>query len=226
MKPDKRRHPRKFVPPPSSPEQLQGLSYVANISLGGAFIKTNQLRPVGATLGITIKLPLKHSPPIRANGIVRWVVHYPPSSPWKGGMGIEFKEISPKSLQWIQRYIQHLEKKLPKKSLRKPVQARLILHHDTTPFLPTLLEPSGLFLQWNPLEIPPKIHRQIAKEPEVLVEIQLPEDRCTLRGKILWENQNIPDSVREIIPEGIVIQFLSPYSEEHKKILQFLKAKK
>jgi uncharacterized protein (TIGR02266 family) len=71
------------------------LSKLTNVSIGGAFIRTGHVQPVGTKVGLTFRLP-GDSRPIEALGEVMWVYNQPGSPRMNAtGMGIRFVEIDP-----------------------------------------------------------------------------------------------------------------------------------
>lgn len=65
--------------------------FVENLSAGGIFVATHNLRPVGERFEININLP--DGRPIRGVGEVRWVREYSERSNVPPGMGIRFLEL-------------------------------------------------------------------------------------------------------------------------------------
>jgi uncharacterized protein (TIGR02266 family) len=63
-----------------------------NLSLGGMFICTEKVKPVGQR--VEIELPLKEGPPLRIKGVVRHI-HTLDGQPH--GLGIEFDDLSPEA---------------------------------------------------------------------------------------------------------------------------------
>lgn len=67
--------------------------FVENLSAGGIFVATHNLRPVGERFEININLP--DGRPIQGVGEVRWVREYSERSNVPPGMGIRFLELAP-----------------------------------------------------------------------------------------------------------------------------------
>ena len=91
VSPDNRRiHPRYAVDLDItlSSEHNFYQGFAENISTGGLFIATHQLRPAGEKFEITLNLP--GHPEIKAIGEVRWVREYSERSDVPPGMGIRF----------------------------------------------------------------------------------------------------------------------------------------
>jgi type IV pilus assembly protein PilZ len=88
-----------------------------NISEGGLFVRTQNLLPIGTRLRLEFTLPTRPTP-MTLLGEVRWTrspnATRDPSDNFgsgsDGGMGIQFKEISPETVAAIAHYI----------SIRKP----------------------------------------------------------------------------------------------------------
>ena len=80
------------------------LGLTENLSEGGLFIATHLLRPIGAPVAVTLKLP--NSPePIAAQGTVRWVRQYSETSDTEPGMGVRFEQLSPEHTQIIRQFL-------------------------------------------------------------------------------------------------------------------------
>jgi uncharacterized protein (TIGR02266 family) len=199
---EQRKNARRELPS-IDPENLEGLSYIANISTSGAFIKTNQLREIGSSMGITIKLPLKNSPPIRANCIVRWRTEYESGSAWKGGMGVEFKEISPKSKEWIHRYIESMSQK---ESIRKfhrdtaKIQVDYQHHDSWIKGISGNLSAGGIFLQTT---------KTLPISSTIQLKLQFPSKSISAQGKVNWINEKVPSQMDKMVPPGMGIEFAS-----------------
>ena len=73
---------------------------MANLSLGGAFVKTPYPLPVAELVQLEIPLPPRATP-VRLTGEVVWTREDSELT----GMGIRFTEISPEDLQAIRQYI-------------------------------------------------------------------------------------------------------------------------
>lgn len=81
--------------------------FAENLSVGGVFVATHQLRPVGETVEVCIHLP--DGTEVRAAGEVRWVRLFNSNSDMPPGMGLRFRELEPASNQAIERFLDHRE---------------------------------------------------------------------------------------------------------------------
>jgi uncharacterized protein (TIGR02266 family) len=80
------------------------LGLTENLSEGGLFIATHLLRPIGATVAVSLKLP--NSPqPISATGTVRWVRQYSETSDTGPGIGIRFEQLPPEHTNVIRQFL-------------------------------------------------------------------------------------------------------------------------
>ncbi|MFH1262625.1 MAG: PilZ domain-containing protein [Pseudomonadota bacterium] len=82
------------------------LSKLTNVSIGGAFIRTTAVQPIGTRIGMTFHLP-GDSEAIRAEGEVVWVYN----QPGKGrmnmtGMGLRFVEIDSNHREKIRKFVE------------------------------------------------------------------------------------------------------------------------
>jgi uncharacterized protein (TIGR02266 family) len=82
--------------------------FVENMSVGGIFIATHQLKPVGSRLEFLVNLP-GCSQPIKGAGVVRWVRVYSEASNTPPGMGIKFDELDPDSQRGIEQFLAQRE---------------------------------------------------------------------------------------------------------------------
>lgn len=82
--------------------------FVENMSVGGIFIATHQLKPVGSLLEFAVNLPGREQP-IKGTGEVRWVRLYSEASNVPPGMGIKFQQLDPESLKAIQEFLAQRE---------------------------------------------------------------------------------------------------------------------
>ena len=81
----------------------QGFS--ENISEGGIFVATYDIKPTGEVIELEFKLPGEEEP-IRVKGEVRWVREYNPANPdMIPGMGIQFIELSEEAGKKIEKFI-------------------------------------------------------------------------------------------------------------------------
>lgn len=218
---ERRNHGRRDLPP-INPTNLDGLSYVANISMGGAFIKTNQLREVGASMGITIKLPLKGSPPIKANCIVRWISEYGENSSWKGGMGVEFKEISSRSREWITRYVQTMEMRESKRKFRRNTTRVQMDYQHKDQWITGIsanVSEGGLFI--NTTDVLPK-----GSILRLKLHFPFREEPIYAKGKVKWANAEVPTEMDKMVPQGMGIEFFSMKSGDREFIARHLEEKK
>ena len=78
--------------------------FVENMSVGGIFIATHQLKPVGERLEFSVNLPGSDEP-IRGNGEVRWVRVYSEASNTPPGMGIKFDALDSASVRRIEAFL-------------------------------------------------------------------------------------------------------------------------
>ena len=78
--------------------------FVENMSVGGIFIATHQLKPVGERLEFSVNLPGSDEP-IRGVGEVRWVRVYSEASNTPPGMGIKFDALDSESVRRIEQFL-------------------------------------------------------------------------------------------------------------------------
>ncbi len=78
--------------------------FVENMSVGGIFIATHQLKQVGEHIEFSINLS-DGEEPIAGKGEVRWVRVYSESSNVPPGMGIRFDALEPESVARIERFL-------------------------------------------------------------------------------------------------------------------------
>lgn len=62
-----------------------------NISVGGLFVATHNIRPVGELIDLKITLP--NDTEVEAHGVVRWIREYNEASDTPPGMGIQFLQV-------------------------------------------------------------------------------------------------------------------------------------
>jgi len=75
-----------------------------DISTGGIFIATFDLRPIGSQMLVNFTLPDGHL--VSTNGIVRWVREYNESCrEAEPGMGVQFDRLGPEDRARIERYL-------------------------------------------------------------------------------------------------------------------------
>ena len=82
--------------------------FVENMSGGGVFIATHQLKPVGERVELAVYLP-DLDEPIRSAGEVRWVRVYSESSNVPPGMGIRFDALDPSARRRIEEFLAQRE---------------------------------------------------------------------------------------------------------------------
>lgn len=82
--------------------------FVENMSVGGIFIATHQLKPVGERLEFSVHLPGSESP-IRGAGEVRWVRVYSETSNVPPGMGIKFDPLCAEDQRRIEVFLAQRE---------------------------------------------------------------------------------------------------------------------
>jgi uncharacterized protein (TIGR02266 family) len=75
-----------------------------NLSEGGVFIATAELKPIGTELDLTIELPPPF-PSVWTRGEVRWIGEAGNNSNTPLGMGVQFRMISEESLDTIQQFL-------------------------------------------------------------------------------------------------------------------------
>jgi uncharacterized protein (TIGR02266 family) len=80
--------------------------FIENMSVGGVFMATHQLKPVGELMDVTIYLP-DASEPVVVRGVVRWVREYNEASDTPPGLGVQFVDVDPVGLAAIQAFLQH-----------------------------------------------------------------------------------------------------------------------
>jgi uncharacterized protein (TIGR02266 family) len=78
--------------------------FVENMSAGGVFIATHQLKPVGERLELSVHLP-GHAEAIRSTGEVRWLRVYSEQSNVPPGMGIRFDALDAISRTRIEEFL-------------------------------------------------------------------------------------------------------------------------
>ncbi len=78
--------------------------FIENMSVGGVFMATHLLKPLGELMELTIHLP-GHEEPVHARGEVRWVREYNEANNVPPGMGIRFVEVDAASMQAIDRFL-------------------------------------------------------------------------------------------------------------------------
>ena len=82
--------------------------FVENMSVGGLFIATHQLKPIGENVEFSMTLPGSDEP-IRGSGEVRWQRLYSETSNVPPGMGIRFHALDSASLARIEEFLAQRE---------------------------------------------------------------------------------------------------------------------
>jgi uncharacterized protein (TIGR02266 family) len=81
--------------------------FAENLSVGGVFIATHLLRPVGEMVEVCIHLP--DGSEIRGHGEVRWVRVFNSESDTPPGIGVRFRELEPDCERAIERFLHERE---------------------------------------------------------------------------------------------------------------------
>ncbi|MBN1606865.1 MAG: TIGR02266 family protein [Polyangiaceae bacterium] len=81
---------------------------VENISVGGVFVATHLLKPVGEKMELAIHLPDSEDV-LRGLGEVRWIREYVERSELPPGMGIRFLDLPQESLERIEKFLSKRE---------------------------------------------------------------------------------------------------------------------
>lgn len=79
--------------------------FAENLSAGGVFVATHQLKPVGSKIELSISLP--GGSQVRGAGEVRWVRIFNERSDTPPGMGVRFAELDPESLEAVTKFLEH-----------------------------------------------------------------------------------------------------------------------
>ena len=80
------------------------MGHLENVSDGGVFVASKELKPIGTEIEITIKLPGTMLP-IWAVGVVCWIRETSGKTDAPLGMGIQFKLIADEALRRIRDYV-------------------------------------------------------------------------------------------------------------------------
>ena len=80
------------------------LGFSENLSEGGVFVATYELRPVGTRLDISMSLP-NVAEPIRMTGEVCWQRPYNESNNVPPGIGLRFASIRPEDVTHIREFL-------------------------------------------------------------------------------------------------------------------------
>jgi uncharacterized protein (TIGR02266 family) len=81
--------------------------FAENLSAGGVFIATHQLKPVGTKLELSINLP--DGSQLAVTGEVRWIRVFNEHSDSPPGMGVRFGELPTVATEAIQSFLAHRE---------------------------------------------------------------------------------------------------------------------
>jgi uncharacterized protein (TIGR02266 family) len=82
--------------------------FVENMSVGGVFIATHQLKPVGDRVEFNVHLPGLPQP-IRGQGEVRWIRVFSEESNVPPGMGIKFDALDAAAVHSIEQFLAQRE---------------------------------------------------------------------------------------------------------------------
>lgn len=82
--------------------------FVENMSVGGVFIATHQLKPVGDRVELHVNLPGLDQP-IRGRGEVRWIRVFSEESNVPPGMGIKFDALDAADVRSIEQFLAQRE---------------------------------------------------------------------------------------------------------------------
>jgi uncharacterized protein (TIGR02266 family) len=80
--------------------------FAENLSVGGIFVATHKILPVGEVLMLSIRLP-GLAKPIDGAGEVRWVREYSERSNVPPGLGLRFVEVGSDGIEAIQRFLEN-----------------------------------------------------------------------------------------------------------------------
>ena len=78
--------------------------FVENMSVGGVFVATHMIKPVGEKLELAIHLP-ESDIVVRGIGEVRWIREYSEQSNVPPGMGVRFVHLEPASAEAIEAFL-------------------------------------------------------------------------------------------------------------------------
>jgi uncharacterized protein (TIGR02266 family) len=79
--------------------------FAENLSVGGVFIATHRVRPVGESIEFALTLPDNPEQPLVGLGEVRWVRLYSDTSHAPPGMGIRFVELAAQAQSRIDGFL-------------------------------------------------------------------------------------------------------------------------
>jgi uncharacterized protein (TIGR02266 family) len=82
--------------------------FAENMSVGGLFIATHQIKSVGDRIDFSLLLPGSREP-LRGVGVVRWVRLYSESSDVPPGMGIRFEALERGAQKRIEEFLAQRE---------------------------------------------------------------------------------------------------------------------
>jgi type IV pilus assembly protein PilZ len=82
--------------------------FIENLSVGGLFIATHQLKAVGERVEFSVHLP-DNGEAIHGTGVVRWVRVYSESSNVSPGMGIRFDDLDAAARQRVETFLAQRE---------------------------------------------------------------------------------------------------------------------
>jgi uncharacterized protein (TIGR02266 family) len=80
------------------------VGHAENVSDGGVFVVTKELKPIGTEIEVTIKLP-GNMLPVWAVGVVCWIRDTSSNSDVPLGMGIQFRLIADDALRRIRDFV-------------------------------------------------------------------------------------------------------------------------
>jgi uncharacterized protein (TIGR02266 family) len=78
--------------------------FAENLSAGGVFVATHQLKPVGSKVELTVTLP--DGVQLRAAGEVRWIRVFNELSDTPPGMGVRFTNLGDAAVSLIQSFLE------------------------------------------------------------------------------------------------------------------------
>jgi uncharacterized protein (TIGR02266 family) len=81
------------------------IGHAENVSDGGVFVATKELKPIGTEVEMTIKLPGDNMLPVWAVGVVVWIRETSGKADAPLGMGIQFRLIADDALRRVRNFI-------------------------------------------------------------------------------------------------------------------------
>ena len=81
------------------------IGHAENVSDGGVFVVSKELKPIGTEVEMTIKLPGANMAPVWAVGVVVWIRDAPGKVDAPLGMGIQFRLIADDALRRIRDFV-------------------------------------------------------------------------------------------------------------------------